>query len=599
MTVVKSFDLEGNKQSYANWISNLSPCDSPFTSMIGKDSIDQAQYSWQTDALAPANIDSFEEGSDCEFPKRAVTNELTNFTSILRKVINISDTVGAVGTHGRNSEIAYQMKKASKEMMRDLEFMNLNNQDGNPGLGDLASKFFGFEGLVAPYGAVDPDTGAIVHQVADVYNTKVPWFTINAIYDLTTNLFTSGSKADKIMFHPKHANVFSGLLGDCTETPLVYRMFDGLENRFNAKVSKIRDPLGRWYTLIPNRNMPIDKVFIFNEADWTQTILRQPKSVKLGRKGSSEQFMIEMEVGLRHRHHFASGILTLVPGLVMSTHVVPKHIKLNENGSIVCTVTEDGKPVPNKRVAWFSHDLDVVQFTNATSQTNASGVATTTFTGLKEGTYDLFATVDGQIGNMATIVISNGGPVAKTVDLALYPSSIEEGNSIRVSTQVIDTLGHHMANVVVSWKSSHASDQIPDGLTDKDGIAKSDFTPTVAGDGTVEATCEGIVSSKKTFTVIAAPTDIHNIELTSDKYVIPSGDTATMSIFVTNKAGSGLSGKNVTFTIDPNDGATLDPVTTDVNGSATSTFTPVTNSTYHIVANCEGVKSADLSIDAE
>ncbi|MFW3388591.1 UNVERIFIED_CONTAM: DUF5309 family protein, partial [Kocuria sp. CPCC 205274] len=64
------------------------------------------------------------------------------------------------------------------------------------------------------------------------------------------------------------------------------------------------------FKLIPNRFMPADKVFIFDPSDWTQMVLRAPQRTKLAKTGSFEKWMIEMEVGLRHRNPFASGILT-------------------------------------------------------------------------------------------------------------------------------------------------------------------------------------------------------------------------------------------------------------------------------------------------
>ena len=42
-TTLVSYDLNGKKLSFANWISNLSPTETPFVSMTGKEAI--VQYS--------------------------------------------------------------------------------------------------------------------------------------------------------------------------------------------------------------------------------------------------------------------------------------------------------------------------------------------------------------------------------------------------------------------------------------------------------------------------------------------------------------------------------------------------------------------------
>ena len=64
MTVLKSYDLNGKTLSFANWISNLSPQETPFTSMTGKESIDQTLFQWQTDALEKAKSNAQIEGTE-------------------------------------------------------------------------------------------------------------------------------------------------------------------------------------------------------------------------------------------------------------------------------------------------------------------------------------------------------------------------------------------------------------------------------------------------------------------------------------------------------------------------------------------------------
>ena len=39
MATLVSYDLTGKQLSFANWISNLPPTDTPFVSMTGKESI--------------------------------------------------------------------------------------------------------------------------------------------------------------------------------------------------------------------------------------------------------------------------------------------------------------------------------------------------------------------------------------------------------------------------------------------------------------------------------------------------------------------------------------------------------------------------------
>ncbi|MGL5013152.1 MAG: SU10 major capsid protein [Bacteroidales bacterium] len=409
MAVLKSFELKGNKQSFANWISNLSPCDTPFTSMTGKEGINEAQYSWQTDTLAAADNTPYEEGSQAVSQTRATTKVMTNFTSILRKVVNISDTVTALDTYGRNSEVAYQMGKSGKELKRDIEFMCLNNGIGNVGTKAVASKFGGFSALCAPDGATDPDTGAKTYKKVDVADLTGPWFRTSDLFDLTYNLYLSGSKANKIMFHPFHATTFSLFMSDNIETPLAYRMFDGLDDKFNTKVSRIRDPLGRVYDLIPNRFMPKDKIYIFNESDWTQMILRQPAVSPLSKQGSSERFLLETEIGLRHRHIHASGVMEMIPSDLLAEWVqkptpLTWGIKDDQEATVKLTVRSTGALVPNgTEILWSSSNPDVIEITDRTGQT-ADGEANVLLKPLRAGTSVITAfNKDGYVRYLATV----------------------------------------------------------------------------------------------------------------------------------------------------------------------------------------------------
>lgn len=302
-----SYDLNGKKLSFANWISNLSPTDTPFVSMTGKEAISQTLFQWQTDVLEAANADNaVPEGSTATDQKRKPTKTLTNVTQILRKVVKVSDTANALANYGRGKELQYQMEKAGKEIKRDLEAIFLSDQEKDDGTGvglgnaGKARKTACFRALVAAKDAVDGDTGAVVHKQDELSE--------DSLFDITYNLYLSGSTANIIMFHPLHAQFFAALQENDGAGHRV-KMFNGPDTKFRHYVSEIIDPLGCAYKLIPNRFMPQDAVYFLDASDWTQMVLRAPERIKLAKDGSYEKWMMEMEVGLRHRNPFASGVL--------------------------------------------------------------------------------------------------------------------------------------------------------------------------------------------------------------------------------------------------------------------------------------------------
>ena len=595
MTVLKSFELKGNKQSFASWISNQSPCESPFTSMIGKEQVDETQYSWQTDSLAGVRKDAWEEGSDVEFPARGVTTEMTNFTQTLRKVISISDTVSKLGLEAKKKELEYQMAKAGKEMKRDLEFMNLNNNHGNPGLPDLASKFYGFEGLVAPYGAPDPDTNAIVHHQIDVINPEGAWFTMDALNAVTMNLYLSGSKADKIMYHPRHSCMFSDLLGNCKETPLVYRMFDGLDDRMNLKVAKIRDNLGRWYTLIPNRFMPEDKIYFFNDADWTQTILRQPTSTKLGKKGSSEQYMIEMEVGLRHKSMFASGILSMNLKPISNVFAPSRTVFTGGVGDALAShalIKQEGKVLQGVTVQWRSSNPEVIGFSASSSNTNSQGRANIQ---IQAGNTAGHAVIWSEyLGFRSTLIpVEVRAPVITLTGNNPTPAVNEK---VVFEVEVAKWDDSPITKVQkVQWKAT------PGSVLELDSIETETTAAGVAGQiGTVLKTdaCELQVTMngfKSNTLGLNKVVDVGNIVLTATPNPVPEGSTTTVSAYVTDRSGSPIIDRLVTFKTDmPGQGDIPASARTDNHGYADVNFTPLSNSDYVLEATVGNLSTTEV-----
>ena len=317
ITKMCSYDLKGNKLSFAEWISNLSPTETPFVSMTGKEAITQTKFQWQTDKIPAAKSDhNVQEGSVPEFEDPTLTEVITNNTQIFRRAVSVSDTASAVAYYGRGKEVGYQMEKAGLELKRDMEkaflfqdhgnaVTNGTSNNGSAASSSAAPLTAGFIGLCAKVGVADGDTGAVINK-ATANNTGP---TEEEIFDLTYQLYLANSKANIIMFHPKHAGLFSSMLSVVGATPNRMKMFSAMDDTYNTEVNTIVDPLGQKFALIPNRQMPEKYFYFFNPSDWTQMVLRAPKKIQLAKVGSSEEWVIEAEIGLRHRNRYASGIL--------------------------------------------------------------------------------------------------------------------------------------------------------------------------------------------------------------------------------------------------------------------------------------------------
>ncbi|MGL5014717.1 MAG: SU10 major capsid protein [Bacteroidales bacterium] len=594
MATLKSFELKGNKQSFANFISNLSPCDSPFTSMIGKEVIDETQYSWQTDSLAPADNTSAAEGSQAEFQTRATTTVYTNFTSILRTVASVSDTVKELGLNGRNKEMSYQMGKAGKEILRDLEYMTLHNLNGHLGTKTRASSFAGFEGLVAGQGVADADSGAVVHKLVEVSGVN---FDKDDLFDITMNLYLVGSKADKIMFHPRFATAFSDLITNDYEAEHTYRMFDNLGTTYNAQVKTIKDPLGRVYTLIPNRYMPEDKFYIFHESDWTQTVLRAPGASKLAKNGSSEQYMIEMEVGLRHRHPYASGILAFREVTIANDFVPTKKAftsSLQEQQDVKASITVDWVAEKDLDVHFHTTDEEIVRFENRVVKTDTGGLANNRMQiGRKSGIAEVWTVCKG-VKSVVTRIVVGAPKVVLTVD-EHYPAI---GQKITLTAAIEKADGSPTgAGHAIDWYVSHSSYLELDSVksfTNETGFAQTTGTVRSIDEFIVQAIFDTNHSDTEIINYIPQPEALEDFSVIPN--TVPVDGFSEVSVKVLDEAGDPMVNETVVWiTSDPNVGRTViigSP--TNSEGIARQALKGISRGTATIHAEVAGIESPKI-----
>lgn len=100
----------GIREDLSDLISNISPMETPFLSGMGKSSVGNTLFQWQTDALsAPAGGTSGNraiEGDDASANAPVEPTLLTNYTQISRKAIISSGTADAVDWAGRKTALA-------------------------------------------------------------------------------------------------------------------------------------------------------------------------------------------------------------------------------------------------------------------------------------------------------------------------------------------------------------------------------------------------------------------------------------------------------------------------------------------------------------
>jgi len=200
MAVYTSYDQVGKAEDVSDIITDITPTDTPFFSMIKSEKVAARVFEWQEDSLAAAANNAQVEGAAFTAGTLTATTMRTNNTQILSKVFEVSATADAVKTYGRAKETAYQMSKALKEIKRDLEraYIGVDN-----------AKVTGSSSVARE---MDSATQQISTDV-DAGSNATDALTEAKLLELGEDCFNNGSDPSVFMIKPADAQIVSGFTG--------------------------------------------------------------------------------------------------------------------------------------------------------------------------------------------------------------------------------------------------------------------------------------------------------------------------------------------------------------------------------------------------
>ena len=116
-----TYNAVGNKEDVSAIITNIAPDETPLYSRIGRTKATQTKHEWLEDTLGDAQPNLQVEGYTYYTVSAAPRNRLYNYTQIMHRGVQVTDTQEAVLHYGIRSEMAYQMQKQLKELAFDCE----------------------------------------------------------------------------------------------------------------------------------------------------------------------------------------------------------------------------------------------------------------------------------------------------------------------------------------------------------------------------------------------------------------------------------------------------------------------------------------------
>ena len=130
------------KEDILDLITQLTPTETPFLSRIGTSRAYNTYHQWLTDSLTTsgyASGDALTEGASAENYALKDVTRYNNNTQIQDRTFTISGTEEAMSHYGLDSQYAYQLEKAMKELKIKMEKTLLGGGTGNTGAGSDVS----------------------------------------------------------------------------------------------------------------------------------------------------------------------------------------------------------------------------------------------------------------------------------------------------------------------------------------------------------------------------------------------------------------------------------------------------------------------------
>lgn len=291
MTQVKTYAFVNAVEDIDSNISNISPTETPFQSMIGRESADNTTFKWLEDRLRSAAKNAKLEGADAVSTPRDVQEWRESYTQILSETINISGTSDAVKRHGIAKTLAYELAKTGKTLKQDLELSLVGNaQAGTLGNSATPRETKSYQAQVHADVTVDAGTAAPLTEAM--------------IVALQAKLYNAGVAPSTLMIKPSDSEKVAAFGLAATRTREL-----GQGKKIVNAIDILVTPYGEVRTVLNRFQRPSDAM-LFDADMWKLVTLRGWTKEPLAKTGDSTSVMVVGEFGLKHSNYKASGLIS-------------------------------------------------------------------------------------------------------------------------------------------------------------------------------------------------------------------------------------------------------------------------------------------------
>ncbi|MDQ2066740.1 DUF5309 family protein [Xinfangfangia sp. CPCC 101601] len=301
-THLKTFDLVGKKEEVSDYISMITPSDTPFLSSIKTETVENTLYQWMEDQLRAVAKNAKLEGADAADSNRDQPTMRQNGTQILEETFKVSGTADAVKLYGRDKVTARETMKTGKLLKMDLEHSLVGTgQTYVAAAGAVAGEFAGVQAQIdsAVTVTIDSDGSTAGNQAGPLTET--------AVISAHEKLYNAGSDATTLMIKPSDSKLIAGWLQSSGRTHTT----DNGDTKLTNVVNVYESPFGT-VRVVKNRRLRASDALLYDPANWKLAVLKGRNwfREKLAKVGDAERWMMLGEFGLKHNNKQATALIT-------------------------------------------------------------------------------------------------------------------------------------------------------------------------------------------------------------------------------------------------------------------------------------------------
>ena len=302
-----TYSAKGIRENLSNIIYNISPEETPFQSNIGKDSVQNTLYEWQTDALQAAATNAQLEGDDIgTYDPVTATVRMQNYCQISRKTVVLSNTEEVVNKAGRKSELAYQLAKKGAELKRDMELVMVQSQIASAGSTSAART----TGSVLAFIKTNTDTTGTDPSYTTLPNSlrtdgTVRTFTETILKNVIQKTWTSGGTPKILMTGPVNKQRVSGFAGIAATR---YNIEGGAKPATIVGAADVYVSDFGSVTVVANRFQRERDALVLDPEYASVAYLRPFQQMELAKTGDAEKRLLIVEYGLKITSENAHGL---------------------------------------------------------------------------------------------------------------------------------------------------------------------------------------------------------------------------------------------------------------------------------------------------